>query len=267
MGMDMPLHWHAEVLWEAMAPQLPGLTVEVLPEIDSTNTELMRRCRAGQAEPVLLVAEHHRAGRGRLGRQWHTPPGSALTFSLGLPLKPADWGGLSLAVGTSLAELLGRATGTDIRIKWPNDLWLQERKLGGILIETASAGEARYVVVGVGINVRTPEVNWTPPPSPEQALSAQPPAWLEEVCELNAPATLQALAAPLLADLLRFEARGFAAFAERFARLDLLARRKVRLSDGRTGLACGVSASGALRLQTAGGMEEVISGEVSVRPL
>jgi BirA family biotin operon repressor/biotin-[acetyl-CoA-carboxylase] ligase len=64
------LRWPAEAIWEAVAPSLPGFTVEVLPEIDSTNTELMRRARAGRLEPVLLVAEQQSAGRGRLGRQW-----------------------------------------------------------------------------------------------------------------------------------------------------------------------------------------------------
>ena len=86
----LPLRWPAEAIWEAVAPALPGFTVEVLPEIDSTNSELMRRARAGRVEPVLLVTEQQTAGRGRMGRQWHS--GSAqgvsgpatLTFSLGL---------------------------------------------------------------------------------------------------------------------------------------------------------------------------------------
>lgn len=274
--MSLPLRWPAEAVWEAVAPQLPGFTVEVLPEIDSTNTELMRRCRAGQMAPVLLVAERQSAGRGRLGRQWHTPPGTALTFSLGLVLQPADWGGLSLAVGTSLAESLGRASGADIRIKWPNDLWLHECKLAGILIETASAGAApsgpdtsaaRYVIIGVGINVRAPQGDWAPPPSAGQTLPARPPAWLQDAAPaLDAPATLSAVAAPLVADVLRFQTQGFAAFSERFARCDLLAGRDLELSDGRTGRACGVSASGALRLEVGGRVEDVLSGDVSVRP-
>jgi BirA family biotin operon repressor/biotin-[acetyl-CoA-carboxylase] ligase len=87
---------------------LPGFTVEVLPEIDSTNTELMRRARTGQTEPVLLVAERQTAGRGRLGRPWASDVGASLTFSLGLPLAPTDWSGLSLAVGVALAESLHR---------------------------------------------------------------------------------------------------------------------------------------------------------------
>ena len=69
------MRWPAEAIWEAIAPLLPGFTVEILPEIDSTNTELMRRARAGQAEPVLLVAETQTAGRGRLGHEGiHHPP-------------------------------------------------------------------------------------------------------------------------------------------------------------------------------------------------
>src|SRR5262245_26951311 len=130
------MRWPAEAIWEAVQAILPGFTVEVLPEIDSTNTELMRRGREGRSEPVLLVAERQTAGRGRLGRGWQSAAGDSLTFSLGLPLAPADWAGLSLAVGASVAEALHPA----IRLKWPNDLWLDDRKLGGILIETASFG-------------------------------------------------------------------------------------------------------------------------------
>ena len=253
-----------------MAPWLPGLTVEVLPEIDSSNSELMRRSRAGHTAPTLLVAERQTAGRGRLGRQWHSPPGSSLTFSLGLVLNPADWGGLSLAVGTSLADSLAQATGADLRIKWPNDLWLAGHKRAGVLVETAGAAPAwpgRYVVVGVGLNVRQPQPGWLPPASADQTLPAQTPAWLQEVAEMDAPSALQAVAANLVADLQRFEQLGFAAFAPRFARRDALAGRELLLSDGRRGRAAGVSDTGALRLEVHGRVEEVLSGEVSVRPV
>ncbi len=148
MSHQQPLRWPAEALWEAIAPQWPGFTVEVLPRIDSTNTELMRRARAGQCEPILLVAEEQTAGRGRLGRQWQGQPGDSLMFSLGLPLAPQDWSGLSLAVGVSVAESLQAVlpplgSGQPrLCLKWPNDLWLcdgrSDRKLGGILVETAN---------------------------------------------------------------------------------------------------------------------------------
>lgn len=262
----------AENIWQALVPRLPSFTVEVLPEIDSTNTELMRRARDGLLEPVLLVAERQTAGRGRLGRGWHSRPGQSLTFSLGLPMAPTSWSGLSLVVGLSLAEQLH----PQIRLKWPNDLWLQQRKLGGILVETAThTGSTpdetgrRLVVVGVGINIARPEAAalQAPPEAAAQGTAPMPPAGLAEVrVGVTAGEALERLAAPLVHELLRFESSGFAAFQPRFARLDALAGQQVRLSDGTEGQARGVDAEGALLLQTAEGLRRVTSSEVSVRP-
>lgn len=265
---DAPLRWPAQALGRSLEALLPGLSLEIVPEIDSTNTELMRRCRGGRCEPVLLVAERQLAGRGRLGRSWHSPPGSSLTFTLGLPLQPHDWSGLSLAVGVSLAEALAERTGCDLRIKWPNDLWLERGKLAGILIETAACAQGRYAVVGVGINLREPAPTWRPPgPQPDaSAWPAVDPAWLGSVADINAPQALAAVAPALLRDVLLFERQGWGAFAQAFARRDLLAGRPVRLSDGRIGVACGIGPSGDLRLQTDRGLQEISSGEVSVRP-
>ena len=89
---------HVESVWQEVVPVLPTFTVEVLPSIDSTSSELMRRARDGLVDPVLLAAEEQTAGRGRMGKGWHSRAGQSLTFSLALPLAPADWSGLSLAV-------------------------------------------------------------------------------------------------------------------------------------------------------------------------
>ena len=121
--------WPLDALRRAIEPDLPGFICEVLPTVDSTNSELMRRFKAGQLAPTLLVAEQQNAGRGRLGRNWASAPGSSLTFSLGVLLQPQAWDGLSLAVGLSVATSLH----TDIQLKWPNDLWVQDCKLAGIL--------------------------------------------------------------------------------------------------------------------------------------
>jgi len=251
--MNTSLRWPAEAIWEAVSPELPDFTVEILPEIDSTNTELMRRARAGHFEPVLLVAETQTAGRGRLGRQWHSAVGDSLTFSLGLPLAPADWSGLSLAVGVSVAESLHPAIG----LKWPNDLWWQERKLGGILIETASIGGQRYAVIGIGINIA---------PRPADGLRT-PPAWLQAIEPgLDAPQALGRLAAPLVRTVQAFEPAGFAPFQARFAARDVLRGRAVTLSDGTEGTAQGVGENGALLVRTAQELQAVTSAEVSVRP-
>lgn len=268
--MIAPVHWPAEAIWEAVEPGLPGFSVEILPEVDSTNTELMRRARAGRIEPVLLVAERQTAGRGRLGKPWRSLQAGAspadalpaLTFSLGLPLAPGDWSGLSLAVGLSVAQALDPR----IRLKWPNDLWVEGRKLGGILIETAGieapaiAGAAapRFLVVGVGLNIDPPQAD---------GLSVPPAALRELQPQADAPSALAAIAAPLVAALKVFEAQGFAPFSAAYARRDLLAGREVTLSDGSSGTARGVDASGGLLVHTEAGLRVVTSAEVSVRPV
>ena len=219
------------------------------------------------------MAEPQSPGRGRLGRQWQSQAGASLTFSLGLPLQPTNWSGLSLAVGVSLAESLEPANGQapTLQLKWPNDLWLGQRKLGGILVETASWGDQRYVVIGVGLNVMQPEQDFsvaasgavddakTPRPMPATSLQALWPG-------VDAAWALQAVAAPLVQAVLDFERQGFAPFRAGFAARDALAGRLVRLSDGTEGRACGVGADGALQVQTSGGLHEITSMEVSVRP-
>lgn len=262
LSMTTAVRWPLESVWEAVAPSLPGFTVEVLPEVDSTNAELMRRARTGVLDPVLLIAERQTQGRGRLGRPWHsTPrPGSnqlaSLTFSLGLRLAPQDWSGLSLAVGLSVAQSLH----PEIRLKWPNDLWWRDRKLAGVLIETGNWGEviaSRYVVIGVGINIVVPDA---------VGLST-PPAGLNELLpHVDASTALSLVAVPLVRAIQSFEAQGFAPFQHAFNTRDALAGVPVGMSDGVQGIAQGVDASGALLLYTTQGVQRVTSSEVSVRP-
>lgn len=250
--------WPSEAIWEAVSPLLPGFTVEVLPEIDSTNTELMRRARAGRLEPVLLVAEQQTAGRGRLGRGWTSQAGDSLTFSLGMPLAPKDWSGLSLAVGVSLAESFHPR----VRLKWPNDLWLDDRKLAGVLIETATFADSRdarrYAVIGVGINIALRD----------GAGLSTPPAWLHELLPgVTAGEVLGRVATPLVQTVQAFETFGFAPFQARFNARDALRDRPVTLSDGTAGTAHGTTERGALLVHTDAGMKTITSSEVSARPV
>ena len=224
-----PLPWDAEALWRQLEPLLPGLAVEVVARAESTSSLLLQRLRGGRSaalqdmvlpgrrasdtQPCLLVAEHQTVGRGRMGRNWQAAPGASLTFSLALALAPADWSGLSLAVGVALAEALDPVPAGRPRIglKWPNDLWLDERKLGGILIETVSVGPQRMAVVGVGLNVLPMEVG--PVSSGYACLSEIDPA-------TSAPRTLHAVALPLVRALHAFERDGFAAFRAGFEARD-----------------------------------------------
>jgi len=259
--------WSAQALAGSLAAVMPGLAVEVLTEIDSTNTELMRRARAGHTSPCLLVAERQTAGRGRMGRQWQSGSASgaalgvgagpalpSLTFSLGVALAPQSWSGLSLAVGVAIARSLHPRLG----LKWPNDIWLDGRKLAGILIETASTAQARHTVIGVGINI-----------APREAAGlSTPPACLHELLpDIAAPVVLHQVAPALVQAVMLFEAQGFTPFREAFAQCDVLHARQVTLSDGSRGMACGVDERGGLLVHTSAGMQTVTSAEVSVRPL
>lgn len=248
-----PIRWPSEAIWEAVAPLLAGFTVEVLPQVDSTNSELMRRAHAGQLEPVLLVAEQQSAGRGRLGRSWSSDRLSALTFSLGLPLAPQDWSGLSLAVGIAVVHALHPR----LQLKWPNDIWLDGRKLGGILIETVKMADVRYAVIGIGINIEAPAAD---------GLRTAPAGLAELLPGVQAPDVLEQLLPTLARQLLRFEREGFAPMREDFIARDLLNGAEVVCSDGLSGIARGVDASGALLVHTAEGLKKISSAEVSVRP-
>lgn len=266
---------------------MPDFSVEVVPSIDSTNTELMRRARAGRCEPVLLVTEEQTAGRGRLGRPWQSqePEAAALDergpaslmMSLGLPIRPREWSGLSLAVGVSVADSLQPEIPDDgssvprVGLKWPNDLWLSgDRKFGGILVETASFvapqglwpadGDSalRYVVVGIGLNVL---------PRAGDGMTTQPACLTDMDARWTAPEALMCIVPPLVKTLQAFARTGFAPFKPRFAQRDLLRGRAVRLSNGESGTACGVSDDGTLLLQNDRGVHAVNSGDISVRPL
>ena len=269
-----PLRWPAEALWQAIDPILPGSTVEVLAQIDATSGELVRSARAGLAAPTLLVAEEQTAGHGRMGRGWRSSGQASLTFSLGLALNPADWQGLSLAAGLAVAESLHEG----IALKWPNDLWQQGRKLGGILIEATTlpggadaGGAGRYVVIGIGLNIAPAQqvlqaLTHEPDAPDAPAVSGVPPAWLQSLLPgITAPAALERVALPLVRAVQAFAHVGFAPFEARFAARDALAGLAVRLSDGTQGQAEGVDATGALRVRTAAGVQRITSGEISVR--
>jgi BirA family biotin operon repressor/biotin-[acetyl-CoA-carboxylase] ligase len=291
-GLTLPMQWPVEDLWQQLEPLLPGLSVEVLPTCPSTNSALLERARtvpgrrSADAMPCLLVAEDQTVGRGRMGRPWKSRPGASLTFSLSVPVAAADWSGLSLAVGVALAEALqsllpaserSMRTGAvpearnRVGLKWPNDLWLDDRKLGGILIESVAAGNQRLAVIGCGLNV-LPMVAATHAPGFGSGFACA----RELRSDLTPPLLLSQLALPLVRAVLEFERDGFAAFAARFARLDVLAGREVHTmtpagtdagfdANRVEGTAAGVDAHGALQVRTAGGMKCVSSGEVSVR--
>ncbi len=274
-------NWGAEALWQALVPLLPGLSIEVVERLDSTNSELTDRLRRasrvqqarneGRSDdlfPQLLVATHQTAGRGRLGRRWHATPGASLTFSLALPLQRTDWSGLSLAVGLAVVDAL-EPNGRRLGLKWPNDLMLRAsaeaadaspigRKLGGILIESVAVGARRVAVIGIGINVGSQRMV-----EADYATASLVEIWPEA----SAQDALARLAVPLAGALLAFDRDGFEPLVEDYARRDVLRGRAVTTNDAATaaGLAAGVDTDGALKISVGGQTRRVVSGEVSVR--
>jgi BirA family transcriptional regulator, biotin operon repressor / biotin---[acetyl-CoA-carboxylase] ligase len=264
--------WRVTDWLPELKTQEPGLRVDLLSETGSTNADLMSMARSGQLHPQVRVAEHQTQGRGRLGRVWQSQDGASLTVSVGLLMSPQDWSGLSLVVGTVLAQALEhRADSPRLGLKWPNDLWLREpiegaakngigRKLGGILIETLpTTADARWCVIGMGLNI-----------APQVVDGAQTGvACLQELdARWTAPLALQTLMPPLWAALRRFEREGFAPWHEAFTQRDLLRDQAVTttLRQVPQGRAVGVDGQGGLRvLDAQGQVHSVVGGEVSIR--
>ena len=144
-----------------------------------------------------------------------------------------------------------------VQLKWPNDLWFDGRKLGGILIETVAVGETRYAVIGIGINIERPVA---------QDLRTPPAALRELLPEVDAAQALGLIALPLVQAVLRFAHEGFGPLRSAYHARDLLYGQALVCTDGTEGQGRGVDASGALLLQTASGLQKISSAEVSVRP-
>jgi len=267
--------------------------------LDALRLEALRTAPLRSRTPRVLLAEWQTGGRGRMGRQWQAMPGASLTFSIGWALNPVHgWGALSLAVGLSVAQALqpwegGRPVDGDGRLllKWPNDLWwfdappttpgqrAQGRKVAGILIETLPlpaaspahtqpvakpvGGEGgRWVVVGIGINVRAAQL---PNLGGMQQATAGTSIWRPQD---DAPALWHLVVPSVCRALLGFERDGFGPISAAAAQRDVLIGQAVTLSGGPAshGHCVGLDADGALLVVTPQGLQRVVAGEIQVRP-
>jgi BirA family biotin operon repressor/biotin-[acetyl-CoA-carboxylase] ligase len=249
----------------------PISRIDVVNVIPSTNDYLMQRLSHGMQSPTVCTAEGQTAGRGRMGREWRSPLGANIYFSLywRFAHKIQELSGLSLVVGLAALEALQRCAPlpAGVGIKWPNDIWYQGEKLAGILIESAGTksgdNQAAFtdVVIGIGINVNMISVKkgiapwtdlhsiWGFLPSRNQLIGYL----------LNS----------LIAKLSQFEREGFPIFIPEWTQYDLLAGKKVDLSIGNThqeGTAQGVNDRGELTVRVGNTLKAIRYGEISVKP-
>jgi BirA family biotin operon repressor/biotin-[acetyl-CoA-carboxylase] ligase len=254
-------------LVSALKATSPVLSVETIDECPSTNSMLAERAARGAKHGTVLFAEIQSAGRGRRGNSWHSAVGGSLTFSVlwRFSRGAGALAGLSLAVAVGAARALARAGAADIQLKWPNDLFCRERKLGGILIEiSGGASGPSAAIVGVGVNYRL-----------DAALRGrigQPVTDLASCCDAVPSRTdlLCAVLGSVTSTLEQFALEGFAPFRDEWLSRHAWQGRQVALSlaDRRVaeGAVVGVAEDGALVLASSRGIERFHSGELSLRP-
>lgn len=248
---------------ELIVTQVQTGKVAVLPVIDSTNQYLLDRIgelRSGDA----CVAEYQQAGRGRRGRKWFSPFGANLYLSMYWRLEqgPAAAIGLSLVIGIIMAEVLQELGAENVRVKWPNDLYLGDRKLAGILVElTGKTGDAAQIVIGAGINLAMRHA--------ESDVINQGWVNLQEAGVAIDRNTLAVrLINELRAALQSFEQEGLSPRLSRWKKLDNFIDRPVKLIIGEReifGISRGIDAQGALLLEQDGVIKPRMGGEISLR--
>lgn len=259
-SLPEPIHLLDE---KKISQQIEHGRVTVLPVIDSTNQYLLDRLdelTSGDS----CVAEYQQAGRGRRGRKWFSPFGANLYLSMYWRLEqgPAAAIGLSLVIGIVIAEVLQQLGADQVRVKWPNDIYLQDRKLSGILVElTGKTGDAAQIVSGAGINLVMRRV--------ESDVVNQ--GWIS-LQEAGVVIDRNHLAARLIKELRLglelFEQEGLAPYLPRWEKLDNFIHRPVKLIIGDKeiyGISRGIDAQGALLLEQDGVIKAWVGGEISLR--
>ncbi|NVJ64904.1 MAG: bifunctional biotin--[acetyl-CoA-carboxylase] ligase/biotin operon repressor BirA [Gammaproteobacteria bacterium] len=237
-----------------------GLSLQLHLTTDSTNQRLKENFR----DKCLVTAEYQTAGRGRRGRNWQSPLATNLYFSYGwkteLPVQ--QLGGLSLLVGISIVQALETLGFSGLKLKWPNDIRYQQKKLAGILVElTGDADGDLEVIIGVGLNVNM---------QTEQGSIEQDWISLAQIQQhpLEREQLLAAIMQSLVGNLSLFEANGFQFFAKAWNQYDEVINTQVTIhqaKDDIDGIAKGVDLSGALVLDVDGELQSIFAGDVSLR--
>lgn len=248
----------------ALGEHAPLFDLDVRETCASTNAELMATASRDDGRVSVLVCHHQTAGRGRRARQWFAWPGATLTFSARwlFPKASAAPAGLSLVAGLAVATALENCGVSGVELKWPNDVQIHGRKLGGILVELSRDRAGLSAVVGIGLNLSFPVGAGVPDRSDVTSLS--------EAME-DLPETEHLLARILIAQhgmFATYTQTGFDAFAAAWNQRHAHANLPVTITGEREilmGTCVGVDVDGALLLQTPEGERRILAGDVSLR--
>ncbi len=265
IGMNRnPSDW-VEELRRARQGKLIGREILFFEQIDSTNTVVHGQALQGAPEGLVVLADAQSQGKGRRGRNWISPPGLNLYFSVLLrpPVAKEKIALLTLMAGVACAEGLRRAVDLEIKIKWPNDLLIREKKVAGILSEgEPSQG---FIVLGIGVNV-----NWPIAEMPQEIRETATSLYAEKGCKFSRAMIGQELLAELEKEYLLFLREGFSPrLRARWEELAAIKQRWVTikfLDKEYEGKALGLDEEGALLIQDGQGeVRRFIAGEVSLR--
>ena len=251
--------------------------LESVDQSPSTNEDLMVRWRAGELwEPIARKAITQTSGKGRLGRTWVSHANQALTFSVAYPFKKSisELSGLSLACGLAVIKGISQATGisqedlkkSGLGLKWPNDIFLNDKKLAGMLLEGGQldASQATWIVIGIGINLTADD-------GVENSIK-RPIASLDQVGQIksmDADVLWLAILKELAETIEVFEQHSFVKFQEEWNSWDIYKNQNCTIVQNEQiqfeGLERGVDAEGHLLIESENKIQKIISGDVSLK--
>ena len=237
--------------------------LDIVPAIDSTNTALITRAQHESIDGHVLMAELQTQGRGRRGRKWISPFGRNVMLSIGFQLsaQSSNIGSISLAIGVAVAKAIEEVADVSIQLKWPNDIYLNDQKLGGILIDLLQAGPPVKLLLGIGLNIHAAPDRLESPNAPAIALADVVPG-------PSRHDVVSTLLNGLVSAIRQYSEEGFESFVAAWSERDVFAGQFLHvdgLNEEVEGWNRGIDGSGALQLETNRGLRKIIGGDVTIR--
>jgi BirA family biotin operon repressor/biotin-[acetyl-CoA-carboxylase] ligase len=262
------MEFNVEELRGYFLSRLIGRRIEYFEELESTNTEALRLALENATEGTVVLADAQSEGRGRLDRVWESPPSMNLYLSVVLrPDIPAASASLiPLMVGVAVADVMSKYCPGRVRLKWPNDVLIDGRKICGILTEMRTrADRVHFIIVGIGVNINMRKLDF-PREIRETATSLR--IWTE--CEIDRLDVAIRLFENLERCYRIFLSGGEAAIRETWLQYAELVGKRIEVVFGKTiqrGTVTGLDESGALLLEGETGAQQVLAGDVYIERL